>query len=162
MPGASATATAAAWGNRLDEPITNVSKVYFGLSRVSPGRRTEGLVRWRRVVEATSRSVDISTGWTRRFIARGVSAGRPSPSAGFTVTASRISRPNAHGQGVLELAAQPALELGAGEVVADRDDRGVAVQRDRLAGLDPGLLVGLQLLDHALPGSSQVGIVVHR
>ena len=31
--GDSATATAAAWANRLDEPMTNVSKVYFGLSR---------------------------------------------------------------------------------------------------------------------------------
>src|SRR3954468_3326315 len=39
--GDSATATDAAWANRLDEPMTNVSNVYFGLSRlpaVSPGR----------------------------------------------------------------------------------------------------------------------------
>src|SRR5215469_4564926 len=35
--GASATATAAACANRLLDPITNVSKVYFGLSLVSPG-----------------------------------------------------------------------------------------------------------------------------
>ena len=35
MPGASATATAAACAKRLDDPMTNVSKTYFGLSRVS-------------------------------------------------------------------------------------------------------------------------------
>ena len=35
FPGASATATAAAWANRLDEPMTNVSKTYFGFRRVS-------------------------------------------------------------------------------------------------------------------------------
>jgi hypothetical protein len=35
LPGASETATAAAWGNRLDEPMTKVSNVYFGLSRDS-------------------------------------------------------------------------------------------------------------------------------
>ena len=32
--GASATATAAACANRLLEPMTKVSKVYFGLSRL--------------------------------------------------------------------------------------------------------------------------------
>src|SRR3990170_3614335 len=36
FPGASATATAAAWANRFDEPMTKVSKVYFGLRRASP------------------------------------------------------------------------------------------------------------------------------
>ena len=35
FPGFSATATAAAWANRLDEPMTKVSKVYFGFSRAS-------------------------------------------------------------------------------------------------------------------------------
>ena len=38
--GDSATATAAAWANRLDEPMTNVSNVYFGLSRLPPSRRS--------------------------------------------------------------------------------------------------------------------------
>src|SRR5674476_1422615 len=33
LPGASATATAAAWAKRFDGPMTNVSSVYFGLSR---------------------------------------------------------------------------------------------------------------------------------
>ena len=33
--GASATATAAAWAKRLDWPMTKLSNVYFGLSRVS-------------------------------------------------------------------------------------------------------------------------------
>ncbi len=39
LAGDSATATAAAWANRLDEPMTNVSNMYFGFSRlpVSPG-----------------------------------------------------------------------------------------------------------------------------
>ena len=32
--GASATATAAAWLNRFEAPMTNVSNVYFSLSRV--------------------------------------------------------------------------------------------------------------------------------
>src|SRR4051794_35393852 len=32
--GDSATATDAAWANRLDDPMTNVSNVYFGLSRL--------------------------------------------------------------------------------------------------------------------------------
>ncbi len=32
--GASATATAAAWLNRFDAPMTKVSKVYFSFSRV--------------------------------------------------------------------------------------------------------------------------------
>ena len=36
LAGDSATATAAAWANRLDEPMTNVSNVYFGLSRLPP------------------------------------------------------------------------------------------------------------------------------
>ena len=45
LAGASATATAAAWANRLLEPMTNVSKRYRGLSRVgslslrAPGSR---------------------------------------------------------------------------------------------------------------------------
>src|SRR5690349_6992364 len=34
LAGDSATATDAACANRLDEPMTNVSKVYFGLSRL--------------------------------------------------------------------------------------------------------------------------------
>ena len=36
--GDSATATDAAWANRLDEPMTKVSNVYFGLSRLPPVR----------------------------------------------------------------------------------------------------------------------------
>src|SRR6478752_2105179 len=35
LAGASATATAAACANRLDWPMTKLSKVYFGFSRVS-------------------------------------------------------------------------------------------------------------------------------
>jgi hypothetical protein len=70
--------------------------------------------------------------------------------------------PEAHGERVLELTAQAALELGAGELVADGDDRGIGVERDRLAGAYPGLLVGLELVDDVLPGGSEVGVVVHR
>jgi hypothetical protein len=36
LPGASATATAAAWAKRFELPMTKVSKVYFGFSRASP------------------------------------------------------------------------------------------------------------------------------
>src|SRR3982751_3610269 len=36
--GASATASAAAWANRLDEPMTNESKVYFALKPPLSGR----------------------------------------------------------------------------------------------------------------------------
>ena len=48
LAGDSATATAAAWANRLDEPMTNVSKVYFGLSRLppSPGGRGRSARCW--------------------------------------------------------------------------------------------------------------------
>jgi hypothetical protein len=35
LAGASATATAAAWANRFDCPMTKLSKVYFGFRRVS-------------------------------------------------------------------------------------------------------------------------------
>ena len=56
MAGASATATAAAWANRLLAPMTKVSKVYFGLSRVSstcsgswlPGRGRRAPGTWTR------------------------------------------------------------------------------------------------------------------
>src|SRR6476620_1607635 len=37
--GPSATASAAAWANRLLEPATKVSKVYFGLSRLLSASR---------------------------------------------------------------------------------------------------------------------------
>ena len=42
LAGASATATAAAWANRLLEPMTKVSNVYFGLSRVGSLARAPG------------------------------------------------------------------------------------------------------------------------
>jgi hypothetical protein len=52
--GDSATATDAACANRLDEPITNVSNMYFGLSRFPPpsvvddrrSSRPEPDIRW--------------------------------------------------------------------------------------------------------------------
>ena len=36
LAGDSATATEAACANRFDEPMTNVSNMYFGLSRLPP------------------------------------------------------------------------------------------------------------------------------
>ena len=42
LAGASATATAAAWANRLDDPMTKVSKRYFGLSRAGSDRPRRG------------------------------------------------------------------------------------------------------------------------
>jgi hypothetical protein len=47
------------------------------------------------------------------------------------------------GERVLELTTQAALELTAREVVGHRDDRGVLVEGDRLAGAQPGSLVWL-------------------
>jgi hypothetical protein len=65
-------------------------------------------------------------------------------------------RLDSHGQayglpeGLRERILQPrpelGLELGPGEVVADGDDRGVAVQRHRLALRQPDPMVGRQLL----------------
>src|SRR5918993_590194 len=40
--GASATASAAAWAKRLDDPMTNRSNVYFGLSSTSVVSRAVG------------------------------------------------------------------------------------------------------------------------
>ena len=54
-------------------------------------------------------------------------------------------------EGVLEPGAQPALELVAGEVVGDRDDRGALVQGHRPARGQPGPLVGRQVLDQRAP-----------
>ena len=59
---------------------------------------------------------------------------------------------------VLDLRAQPALELAAGELVDHLDDGLVAVQGDRGARLEPGPLVGLQLTDHRPPGLFEVGL----
>ena len=64
------------------------------------------------------------------------------------------------GQRLLDLAAQPAFELGAGELVGDLDDGLVAVQGDGRTGLEPGALVGRELLDHALPGGHEVRLPV--
>ena len=101
--------------------MTKVSKVYFGLSRVSSrsrgprrlaaGRRTgAGSTRGESVdivdmVDAVGRSSASAVRLRARLARRGWA---------LTVTASRISRPKALGERVLELAAQPALELGRG------------------------------------------------
>src|SRR4051812_11989011 len=54
-------------------------------------------------------------------------------------------------EGLLELRPQPALDLVAGELVGDRDDRGALVQGDRAAAGEPGTLVGRQLCEELLP-----------
>ena len=58
---------------------------------------------------------------------------------------------------VLEAGAEASLELAAGELVGDRDDRGLAVQRDRLAGGQPGPLAGRQVVDELPPHGGEVG-----
>ena len=60
-------------------------------------------------------------------------------------------------QRVLDLAAQPALELTAGEVVGHRDDRGALVQGDWLAGAQPSSLVGLEVVEHPRPHPREIG-----
>ena len=72
----------------------------------------------------------------------GSSTGRGGNSTGLTVTPSRMSRPKTEGERLLDLGAQPALELAAGELVDDLDDRLVAVQRDRRAGLSQARWLG--------------------
>src|SRR3954468_11858329 len=56
---------------------------------------------------------------------------------------------------VLEARAQPALELVAGEVVRDRDDRSALVQCDRLARGEPGALARRQVVDQLSPHPAQ-------
>ena len=97
--------------------------------------------------------------WTRRL--RG-DAGLTRHQAGVDGDRQPDLTPEALGEGVLELAAQPTLELGAREVVSDRDDHRVPVPADRFTAADPGLLVRLELLDDVLPGAGKVGVVVHR
>ena len=65
-----------------------------------------------------------------------------------------------HGEGILELATQPALELAAGELVGDGDDGGALVQGHRLAGAQPGALVGLELFHDIAPGGAEIGRTV--
>ena len=83
----------------------------------------------------------------RLGVGRRSSSGRGSGRAGVRGSGStRDGEPDrlaeALAEGVLERRAQPALELVAGELVGDGDDRGALVQRQRLAGAQPGPLVG--------------------
>ena len=98
---------------------------------------------YRQVAMETDRVIGFGSRWRGglRRLQRGIDGdGEPD------VSGERL------GEGVLELAPQPALELGAGELVGHRDDRGALVERHRFAVAQPGLLVGLQVLDHLLPG----------
>ena len=90
LAGASATATAAACANRLPEPMTNVSKVYFGFSRAGSTR-------------LCARPFDgdgggqVMPGWVSSASWSGSSTatfGRSATGGGSTVTATRISRPS--------------------------------------------------------------------
>ena len=133
--------------------MTKVSKVYFGLSRVSSalpwGLVGERRRRGRRDDGRICRHVDVST--CRRVVLRMVGSHLPLVEAGVDGDRDPDFAGEAHGEGVLELPAEPALELDAREVVGHRDDRGVLVEGDRLAGAQPGPLVGLQLVDDLAP-----------
>src|SRR5215470_20013971 len=90
LAGASATATAAAFANRLLEPMTNVSKVYFLFSRdCSPDGRA--------AVPVAGSAAQLRSGNGSAWVAGcGLSSGvSPGRSSGRTVTAIRISRPRA-------------------------------------------------------------------
>src|SRR3954453_16229989 len=101
LAGASATATAAACANRLPEPITKVSKVYFGLSRAGSTRVAArpvtadggGQGRPARGSSATWSTPDAPAG-PLRSAASGSATTVASSAGGSTVTATRISRPS--------------------------------------------------------------------
>src|SRR5919112_777191 len=100
LAGASATATAAACANRFPEPMTKVSKVYFGLSRAGSTR-----VRARPVAPVFSGGGgQARPDWVSSASSSGSS---PATSAaywstgGSTVTATRISRPSSSDSAVV-------------------------------------------------------------
>ena len=110
LAGASATATAAAWANRLLEPMTKVSNRYCGLSRVgslSRGRRARGRcpgrpaaagaarARRRRPATASRSSGAASRVGGSAASAGTASAGPPRSRLGSTTTAIRSSRARA-------------------------------------------------------------------
>ena len=150
-------------GRADDEGLEGVLRVEPGLERAAARRRSSRSVDVgalgrgrRRGILVDLSTCRLSTSSTRRLGVVGAGRTRRPRAAGSTVTAIRISRPKRIGEGVLELGAQPALELVAGEVVGHGDDRGALVQGDRLAGAQPGPLVGLQVVDHAAPGDVEV------
>ena len=145
--------------------MTNVSKVYFGLSRVSrAGRWTLGLARRGRPGRARDPQLERrwkeicrqSDLWTCRFVDFWiwrwgvVVEGGVDRHGDADLAAERLA------ERVLELAAQAPLDLAAGEVVGDGDDRRALVDGHRLAGAQPGPLVGLELGDHARPHRGEV------
>src|SRR2546428_6956722 len=87
--GASATATAAAWANRLLDPMTNVSNVYFGLSRAGSARPDGRCA-------ATTAGAQLSAGAVSS-VTDSIGSRAPSrttDTGGSTVTATRTSRPS--------------------------------------------------------------------
>ena len=148
LAGASATATAAACANRLDEPMTNVSNRYFGLSRAGSttiflrllGALPEvgGL---QRLLAAGVEGV-LVVGAHRLAAARRRLGTRTTGStlAGLQVGVDRDREPGLAAERVAErgvdLAAHPRLEVVLGEVVADGEQHGAVEQAERLGELD--------------------------
>ena len=110
MAGASATATAAAWANRLLAPMTKVSKVYFGFRRAAstsiasfsairvrtrrpprPIPVLNGEVSSASSASASSSSVSVAVSGGVTLVS---SVSRSRPTEGSTVTASRICLPS--------------------------------------------------------------------
>ncbi len=150
LAGASATATAAACANRLDAPMTNVSKTYFSFSRagsVAPrpcGARLAG-------VTDGPFAVGAGVGFGRHppAVALGFGRGRGRWGGGLVVQ-RRVDGDGEPGVGAErrgqcggELGADPGLEVVLGEGVADRDEQGAVQQPEGLGEADEGdLLVG--------------------
>ena len=147
--------------------MTNVSKVYFGLSRVSSDDAGRVGLGFRCAGRPAGRAAPGRSGSSRSLrpvACRGVGTGLLGSPVLVELGVDRDRDPDlpaeGDGQGVLELAAQPALELAAGEVVGHGDDRGALVEGHRLAGAQPGALVGLEVLDDAAPGACEVRAAV--
>ncbi len=108
---------------------------------------------------ATWLSVDISL---EGLVGSGDVWVRPSSSAVLTVTARRISCPKIW---VSASSSWPRSRPSSWVRVKSSPTAMIAVLPWSVTGSlgsDPGLLVGLQLLDHSPPGSHQIRIVVHR
>ena len=177
LPGASATATAAAWAKRLDDPMTKFSKRYRGLSRASaalPRLIGTTLVRWAQLgTNASSSSSSSSSARSgrlelrrRKWICRQVvlcvwrwSGMSVSTSVGSIVTMSRISWPMRLGEGVLEGRPDARLELRPGEVVLDGDDQDSVVEAEWSGVEDPDLGAGGEGVDRLLPVGAELDIL---
>ena len=158
LAGASATATAAACANRLDDPMTNVSKVYFGFSRAGStslprlGRLDRSTMLLAAVgppvpAGARQRVGPVVRSNRRRRLRdlgrRRFDAPRSSPS-GRRLDGDRDPDLPAVGgrQRAGDDRAEPALEDLLGELVGGREQRGVLDQAERPGQVDPGPVLG--------------------